>query len=131
MELLKSIRTPIAEQLELKKERSRELVNPTYFKSIVGNLRYLTCTRSNITYGVVIISWFMEEPRQPHLQVAKRILHYVSGTHDNGIFYTYSNNFNLVGYIDSDWGGDVKTRKSTSGYVFFLGSRSFSWSLKK
>ena len=37
-----------------------------------------------------------------------------------------------MGYIDSDWGGDVETRKSTIGYVFFfLGIGAFSWSSKK
>ena len=34
-------------------------------------------------------------------------------------------------YTDSDWTGDVETRKSTSGYAFHLGSGIFSWSSKK
>ena len=55
----------------------------------------------------------MEEPYQSHLQVIKQNLRYVSGTCDYGIFYSYSSNFNLVGYANSDWGGDVETRKST------------------
>ena len=55
MESLKSIWTPIAEWLELKKEGTGELVNPAYFKSIVGNLSYLTSTRPDITYGVKIL----------------------------------------------------------------------------
>ena len=40
----------------MKKEGTGELVNPTYFKGIVGSLRYLTFTRSDIVYGVGIIS---------------------------------------------------------------------------
>ena len=109
MESLKPIWTPVIEWLELKKEGSRELINPTYFKSIVSDLRYLTCTRPDITYGIGIISQVKEESHQSHLQVAKPILHYISGTHDNGIFYTYSNNSNLVEYTYNDWIGDVKT----------------------
>ena len=54
------IYTPIVEQLEMKKEGTGELVNPTYFKGIVGSLRYLTFTRSDIVYGVGIISRFMK-----------------------------------------------------------------------
>ncbi|KAG6470996.1 hypothetical protein ZIOFF_072087 [Zingiber officinale] len=33
--------------------------------------------------------------------------------------------------LNSDWAGDVETRKSTSGYAFHLGSAIFSWSSKK
>ena len=46
----------------MKKEGTRELVSPTYFKGIIESLRYLTSTRLNIVYGVGIISQFMEKP---------------------------------------------------------------------
>ncbi|KAL5802513.1 hypothetical protein ACOSQ4_030818 [Xanthoceras sorbifolium] len=46
-------------------------------------------------------------------------------------FYTSINNCDLVGYTDSDWAGDVKDRKSTSGFVFHMGSGAISWSSKK
>ena len=38
--------------------------------------------------------------------------------------------FQLIGYNNSDWGGDDE-QKSTTGYVFFLGNTTFSWSSKK
>ena len=37
----------------------------------------------------------------------------------------------LVGYIDSDWVGSVDDRKSTSGYVFHMGSGAISCASKK
>ena len=102
----------------MKKEDTRKLINLTYFKSIVGSLHYLTSTRPYIVYEVGIISRFMEKPNESHLQVTKRILRYVSGTHDHEIFYPYFNNFSLVGYTDNDNKGDVETGKSITGYVF-------------
>ena len=36
----------------------------------------------------------------------------------------------LVGYTDADWAGDITTRRSTSRYVFMLGSGVISWSSK-
>ena len=102
MESSSAIYTPIVEQLEMKKEGTGELVNPTYFKGIVGSLRYLSSTRPNIVYGVKIISRFMKKSYQSHLQAAKWILRYVSGTRDHGIFCSYSNNFTLVGYKNGD-----------------------------
>ena len=37
----------------------------------------------------------------------------------------------LKGYCDADWGGDVNSRRSTMGYVFFLGEGAISWSSKR
>eukprot|EP00253_Pinus_taeda_P012378 PITA_12378 len=64
------------------------------------------------------------------LQAAKRILRYVKGTKKFGILYNVSEHSDLVGYTDSDWAGSVDDRKSTSGYVFHMGSRAISWASK-
>ena len=37
----------------------------------------------------------------------------------------------LIGYTDSDWAKDIATRRSTSGYVFNIGSVAISWSSKR
>ena len=37
----------------------------------------------------------------------------------------------MFGFTDSDYAGDLDDRKSTSGYVFMLGSGAVSWSSKK
>lgn len=37
----------------------------------------------------------------------------------------------MVGYTDSDWGGNFNDRKSTSGYVFHFHYRAISWASKK
>ena len=47
------------------------------------------------------------------------------------ILYSYNNDATLYGYSDSDWGGDQDERKSTTGYVFYLGSIAFTWMSKK
>ncbi|RDX66360.1 hypothetical protein CR513_54875, partial [Mucuna pruriens] len=39
--------------------------------------------------------------------------------------------FKLVGFCDSDFVGDVDDRKSTTGFVFFMGGCAFTWSSKK
>ena len=60
-----------------------------------------------------------------HKKVAKRILRYVKGTLNYGMFYTVVNDFSLLGFSDNDLGGDVDDRKSTSGFVFFMGIAAF------
>jgi hypothetical protein len=37
----------------------------------------------------------------------------------------------LLGYSDSDHGGDLEKRKSTSGVVFFLGGNIVTWTSQK
>jgi hypothetical protein len=106
-------------------------VDSTIFMSLVGSLRYLTCTRPGILYGVGLVSCYMGSPTMTHFKAAKRIIRYVKGTIDFGLLYQSSNEFKLIGYSDNDWGGDVDDRKSTTGFVFYLGNSAFSWSSKK
>ncbi|KAL0403778.1 UNVERIFIED_CONTAM: Retrovirus-related Pol polyprotein from transposon RE2 [Sesamum radiatum] len=72
-----------------------------------------------------------ESPSQVHYGAAKRILRYLQGTKDFGIWYKSTNDAKLVGYTDSDWAGSADDMKSTSGYTFSLGSGIFSWASKK
>ena len=101
------------------------------FKRMVGSLMCLTVTRPNIMYGVSLISILMESPKESHWQVVKRILRYVSGTKDIGIMYSNLDTFKLIGYSDSDNGGNTNDRKSTSRYTFHFGTGVVSWDLKK
>lgn len=125
------VKTPVEVGTKLCKEGDNAHVDPSLFKQIVGTLRYLTCTRPDIAYGVGLISKFQQSPRQSHMQVAKRIMRYIKGTYDYGLFYSSSNDCVLVGYSDSDWGGDPDNSKSTYGYCFKYGAAACSWSSTK
>ncbi|XP_022895465.1 uncharacterized protein LOC111409681 [Olea europaea var. sylvestris] len=131
MEDCKPVCTPVECEIKLSKNDEGEKVNPTLFKSLVGSLRYLTCTRPDILFGVGLISRYMETPTMTHMKTAKRILRYIKCTLDYGLVYSSSNEFKLVGYSHSDWGRDSDDRKSTTGYVFYLGDTAFTWSSKK
>ncbi|KAK2981345.1 hypothetical protein RJ640_013136 [Escallonia rubra] len=96
--------------IELRVDSNRKSVNPTLYKSMVGSLRYLTFTRSFITYAIGLVSRYMERPKQDHSNAAKRILRYVR---------------------DSDYKRDLDDRKSTSRYAFHIGSAIYLWSSKK
>ncbi|XP_074345106.1 uncharacterized protein LOC141684164 [Apium graveolens] len=114
----------------LRSDRGGEYTS-NLFKSLVGSLRYLTFTRPDIMYAVGLVSRYMEKPKQDHFMAAKRILRYVKGTLGHGLFYTHSQNSKLVGYSDSNYGGDLDDGKSTSGYAFHIGTAIFLWSSKK
>ena len=73
----------------------------------------------------------MENPTTTHFKTAKRILRYIKGTIDFGLLYSFSKDYKLIGYSDSDCGGDIDDRKSTSEFVFFMGDTAFTWMSKK
>ncbi|XP_058006604.1 secreted RxLR effector protein 161-like [Hevea brasiliensis] len=73
----------------------------------------------------------MQKLKQPHLEVAWRILRYIQGTSDYGIIYKKDKKCEVVGHCDADYAGDHDTRSSTTGYVFNLGSRLVSWCSNK
>lgn len=103
-------------------------VDASVFKPVVGSLMYLTATRPDFIYGVSLISRFMSCPTEQHWSAAKRLLRYLKGTTDLGIFYKKGGCKQLITYSDSDFAGDIDGRKSTSGYVFLFGSGAMSWS---
>ncbi|XP_058726895.1 secreted RxLR effector protein 161-like [Vicia villosa] len=123
--------TPMECGSKLSKHENGETVDPTLYKSLVGSLRYLTCTRPDILYAVGVVSRYMEAPTTTHFKAAKRILRYIKGTTNFGLHYCSSNNYEIVGYSDSDWSGDLDDRKSTTGFVFFMGDTAFTWMSKK
>lgn len=131
MKTCNSVGTPIEPGLKLTKDPKGKKVHNTLFKQIVGSLMYLTATRPDIMYAVSLISRYMENPTEVHLLAAKRIFRYLKGTADLGILYKKGANSSLIGFSDSDYAGDLDDRKSTSGFVFMMGSGAVSWSSKK
>ena len=87
MDNCKTSPTLVITGLKLSKDDEGSTVDPTLFKRLVGNLMYLTATRTEIMYGVSLILRFMESPKDSQWQAGKIILRYVSGTIDLGIMY--------------------------------------------
>lgn len=87
----------------------------------------MVATRPDIAFAVGVVSRYMERPTEANVNAVKRILKYVKGTINVGIKYVKGGDFELIGYSDADYAGDRMTRKSTSGYVFTIGSGAISW----
>ena len=63
---------------------------------LVGSLRYLTCTRPDILYGVGLVSHYMKKPKSTHLIAAKKILRYIKRTISYELLYTRYDDFNSL-----------------------------------
>jgi hypothetical protein len=123
--------TPFLSRVKLEAKCSTPLVDATLYHQLVGRLIYLTHTHPDISFVVGIVSHFMMEPHELHWKAVKHIFHYIQGTHRYEIHYAMGTSSYLIGYMDSDWAGDLDDHKSTSCYNFHLGFSPICWQLKK
>ncbi|KAM3197342.1 hypothetical protein ACQJBY_072793 [Aegilops geniculata] len=115
----------------LRKESKEAAVDATLYRSVIGSLRYLVHTRPDISFAVGFLSRFMEAPAADHYAAVKHLLRYIAGTLSYGCVYRYGDGESLTGFSDSDHAGEVDTRKSISGVLFFLGESPVSWQSQK
>jgi hypothetical protein len=60
----------------------------TTYRQIVGALQYCTLTRLDIAFFVNQLCQHMHNPSTHHWTAAKRVLRYLKGTIDHGLWYT-------------------------------------------
>src|SRR4051812_12745532 len=132
---IKLCRAPSEGEISEKADKS---ANATHYQSIVGSLMYLmVSTRPDIASAIGIISQFATDPRQSHLSSAQRMLRYIKGTKNFkltlGAITTGENpeKPTLSGYSDANWGNDLDSQRSTSGYIFLVSGGVISWSSKR
>ncbi|WKA11498.1 hypothetical protein VitviT2T_028992 [Vitis vinifera] len=113
---------------EAKKE---PVVDKRMYQRLVGRLIYLAHTRPDIAYSVSVINQFMHDPREPHLQAAYRVLHYLKDNPRKGILFKKNNTLTLEAYTDADYAGSLVDRRLTIGYCTFLGGNLVTWRSKK
>jgi hypothetical protein len=126
-----SYATPMEPRCKMSKQSDAPPTQVTDYRSLVESLRYLGHTWPDITFAVRYVSHFMEKPITEHLTVVKCILCYVAGTIDYGCHYKLGGGLKLVGYSDAYMAGDINTRKSTTGVLFFLGLNPVTWQSQK
>jgi hypothetical protein len=126
----KPANSPCPSGSKLSRHNGSPIPDPTTYRQIVGALQYCTLTRPDIAYSVNQLCQHLHAPCSTHWTAAKRVLHYLQGSSDHGLFYTKSN-LQLNAFCDSDWAGCPDDRRSTTGFAVFLGDCLVSWSAKK
>src|ERR1044072_7598891 len=124
----KPISTPLANHFKLSLEQSpkteaeQQAMSKIPYVSAVGCLMYaMVCTRPDLAQAVSQVCKFMSKPGKKHWEAIKWILRYLRGTSDRGIMFSREQTVpSVVGYVDSDYAGDLDDRRSTTGYVFTL-----------
>ncbi|XP_070044932.1 secreted RxLR effector protein 161-like [Nicotiana tomentosiformis] len=117
MEDFKEIDTLIATATKLDIDEPSSSVDQKLYKGMIGSLLYLTTSRPDIIFNIVLCARFQVNPKESHLTAVKRILRYLKATTDICLLYPKGSNFNLVGYAYTDYVGFLVDRKSTSGCI--------------
>ena len=131
MKYSRLVGTPICTGHKLTKNDDSKEVDQTLHRSMIGKLQNVVHTRRDIALVVGIVARFLAKPRENHMMVIKRIMRYLKGTEDYGLWYKLGGNLDLKVFTDANWAGSLDEKKSSSGGAFFLGKRLVSWTSKK
>lgn len=66
--------SPLDPNVKLKEKEGLPLIDPGYYRKLVGKPNFLMHTRLDIAYGVQHLSQFIKNPREPHLSAAYHML---------------------------------------------------------
>ncbi|RVW42679.1 Retrovirus-related Pol polyprotein from transposon RE2 [Vitis vinifera] len=127
----KPVDTPMDPNVKLVPGQGEPLGYPGRYRQLVGKLKYLTITRSDISFPVSVVSQFLQSPCDSHWDAVIRILRYIKSTPSQGVLYENRGHTQVVGYTDADWADSPIDRRSTSGYCVFIGGNLISWKSKK
>lgn len=102
MEDAKVIDTPIITATKLDLDETCPSIEQKLYRGMIGSLLYLTTSRPDIVFSVGLCARFQANSKESYLKVVKRILRYLRGTTDLGLWYPKGSIFSLVGYADAD-----------------------------
>ena len=131
MESCKEASTPMPSSCYMDANATGKGVDQTKYRGLIGSLLYLTASRLNIMFVLCLCARYQANPKESHFKAAKRILKYLKGTTNVGLWYPSHSSTNLIGYSDYDFTGCKLDRKSSSDTCHLLGSSLFSWHSKK
>ena len=83
----KPVKSPIDNNHKMQAGVGKSIDKERY-QRLVGRLIYLSHTRPDIAYAVNLVSQFMHDPRDSHMQAVFRILRYLKSTPGKGLLFS-------------------------------------------
>ena len=123
--------TPMESGLKFSKEDTGNPTHKETYQRLVGKLIYLSLTRPDITYSVSIVSQYMSNPQEEHMEAVNRILRYLKSTPGAGLIFRKNEDRSVKVYTDASWAGELTDRRSVSGYCTYVWGNLVTWRSKK
>jgi hypothetical protein len=128
----KPMSTPLAPHFKLSVKQCAETdadlkyMSKIPYSSVVGSLMYaMVCSRPDLSHAISVVARYMSNPGKEHWKAVQCIFRYQRGSSSACLCFGKSGD-DLVGYVGSDYGGDLDRRRSLSGYVFTIGDCAVS-----
>ena len=102
IESTKHSRTPMSTTTKLSKDTSRKDVEKKIYRSMIGNLLYLTTSRPNISFSIGVCARYQANPKESHLISIEIMIQYIYGTLDYGLWYPYDSSLMIASYSNVD-----------------------------
>ena len=101
----------------------------TTYHKMIGSLMYcMTMTCPDIAYAILMLSQFLEAPCTTHMKAVKCIFCYLLGM--KHLKLVLGGNMTVTGFSDTNWTSQHHCH-SISGFAYFVGLGTVSWSAKK
>jgi hypothetical protein len=96
------------------------------YAQLVGAVLYSsTVSQPDLSHAASVLSRYISKWSKTHFGAAKHLLRYLKGTKNYALIFKAVKQ--TVGYYDSDWGGNLDTQRSTTGYLFKIFEGVVSW----
>ena len=127
----KPAETPMDSSTKLGANKDSVPVDKGKYQRLVGKLIYLSHTRPDIGFSVSVVSQFMNDPTEEHMEAVNRILRYLKMTPGKGLYFRKNTRKDIEVFVDADWAGSITDRRSTSGYCTYVWGNLVTWRSKK
>jgi hypothetical protein len=99
------------------------------YRSLIGAMAYAAMlTRPDISYAIAILSRFLHQPYQMHLNGAFRLLRYLSGTQHYCLAFKKVDTPSIIeAFSDASYATDIFDRKSTTGSLVMAFGCTIGW----
>ncbi|GKC82031.1 retrovirus-related pol polyprotein from transposon TNT 1-94 [Tanacetum coccineum] len=112
---------PMVEKSKLDEDKEGKVIDPSYYRGMIGTLLYLTANRPDLQFAFCMCARYQAWPIEKHLHAVKRIFRYLRGIVNQGLWHPNNSLIALTAFVDADHTGCQDTRRSTSGSMRFLG----------
>ncbi|RVW29870.1 Retrovirus-related Pol polyprotein from transposon RE1 [Vitis vinifera] len=122
------INTPIEEDLKLCVKPNQVSTDKGRYQRLVGRLMYLAHTRPDLAYALSVVSQYMHNPGEQHMNAVMCILRYLKNAPRKRILFAKNvDHQSIEVYTDANWAGVVDDRQFTFGYFTFVGGNLVTW----